>query len=114
MHELSEDEFHRQADQVQDQIEHAMDASGLDLDMEQKEGSLVLMLAEGSRLVIGRQPASREIWLAAPDSTRHFGYHPGEGWLHDSDDGPLALVLAGILQDLTGEEVELELDLDAE
>ncbi|WOD11572.1 iron donor protein CyaY [Pseudomonas sp. NyZ704] len=112
MHELSEDEFNKQADQLQDQIEHAMDASGLDLDMEQREGSLVLMLAEGPRLVIGRQPASREIWLAAPDSTRHFGYRHGEGWLHDCDDEPLASVLSEILEDLTGEEVELELDTE--
>ncbi|MEH6498665.1 MAG: iron donor protein CyaY [Pseudoalteromonas distincta] len=114
MHELSEHEFNKQADQLQDQIEHAMDASGLDLNMEQKEGSLILMLAEGPRLVIGRQPASREIWLAAPGNTLHFGYRPGEGWLHDSDDEPLAAVLGQILEDLTGEEVELELDLDLE
>lgn len=111
MYELSEDEFNKQADQLQDQVEHALDASGLDLDMEHKEGSLVLMLAAGARLVIGRQPASREIWLAAPDSTRHFGYRPGEGWLHDSDEEPLAQVLGEILEDLTGEEVELELDV---
>lgn len=110
MHELSENEFNKQADQLQDQIEHAVDACGLDLEMEQREGSLVLVLAEGPRLVIGRQPASREIWLAAPDGTLHFGYRPGEGWLHDSDEEPLELVLAQILEDLTGEEVELELD----
>ncbi|MFN3581495.1 MAG: iron donor protein CyaY [Pseudomonas sp.] len=110
MHELSEEEFNKQADQLQDQIEHAVDASGLELDMEQREGSLVLMLAAGPRLVIGRQPASREIWLAAPDGTLHFGYQPGEGWLHDSDDEPLAVVLSELLEELTGEEVELELD----
>ncbi len=110
MHELSEDEFNRQADQLQDRIEHALDASGLDLDMDMVGGSLVLILAEGARLVVGRQPASREIWLTAPDATRHFGYYAGEGWLHDSDDEPLDVVLGQILADLTGEELELDLE----
>ncbi|MGH1447808.1 MAG: iron donor protein CyaY [Pseudomonadaceae bacterium] len=110
MQELSEVDFNRQVDLLQDRIEHALDASDLDLDMEVIDGSLVLILAEGPRLVIGRQPASREIWLTAPDATRHFGYFPGEGWLHDSDDEPLEQVLADILADLTGEELELDLE----
>lgn len=110
MHELNEDDFNRQVDLLQDRIEHALDASGLDLDMEMVEGSLVLILADGPRLVIGRQPASREIWLTAPDATRHFGYYPGEGWLHDCDDEPLDVVLGELLADLTGEELELDLE----
>ncbi|GGC92868.1 iron donor protein CyaY [Halopseudomonas salina] len=110
MHELSEEDFNRQVDLLQDRIEYALDASDLDLDMEVIDGSLVLILAEGPRLVVGRQPASREIWLTAPDATRHFGYFPGEGWLHDSDDEPLELVLSQVLNDLTGEELELDLE----
>jgi len=112
MHELTEEQFHTQADVLQDRIEQAMDDSGLDLDMEQVDGSLVLMLAEGPRLVIGRQPASREIWLAAPSGTLHFGFCPQRGWLHDSDDEPLAEVLGQLLEDLTGEELDLDLEAD--
>jgi CyaY protein len=110
MHELNEADFNRQVDLLQDRIEYALDASGLDLDMELVEGSLVLILAEGPRLVVGRQPASREIWLTAPDATRHFGYFPDEGWLHDCDDEPLERVLIQILAELTGEELELDLE----
>lgn len=110
MHELSEEDFNRQVDLLQDRIEHALDASDLDLDLEVIDGSLVLILAEGPRLVVGRQPASREIWLTAPDATRHFGYFPDEGWLHDCDDEPLELVLSQILNELTGEELELDLE----
>ncbi|WP_185268228.1 iron donor protein CyaY [Halopseudomonas xiamenensis] len=110
MSDLTESEFHRQVDLIQDRIEQALDAAELDLDMEQTEGSLVLMLASGPRLVIGRQPASRELWLATPDATLHFGYQQGQGWVHDSDDEALASVLAQVIAELTGDDLELELD----
>src|SRR5690606_35267548 len=64
MQDLSESEFNQQVDLIQDRIEQALDAADLDLEMEQAEGSLILMLAAGPRLVIGRQPASRELWVA--------------------------------------------------
>ncbi|WP_285275705.1 iron donor protein CyaY [Halopseudomonas bauzanensis] len=110
MQELNESEFHRQVDLIQDRIEQALDAADLDLDMEQTEGALVLMLAAGPRLVIGRQPASRELWVATPDGTLHFGYQSAHGWIHDSDGEALGIVLAQVLGDLSGDEVELELD----
>lgn len=110
MQELNESEFHHQVDLIQDRIEQALDAADLDLEMDQTEGSLVLMLAAGPRLVIGRQPASRELWLATPDGTLHFGYQPGHGWIHDSDGESLGVVLAQVLSDLSGDEVELELE----
>ena len=110
MQDLSESEFNRQVDLIQDRIEQALDAADLDLDMEQAEGSLILMLAAGPRLVIGRQPASRELWVAAPDGTLHFGYHSTQGWIYDSDGEPLSTVLEQVLGDLTGDEIELDLD----
>ncbi len=113
MQDMSEAEFHQQVDRIQDLIEHAVDDCDLDLDMEQMEGSLVLMLADGPRLVIGRQPASRELWLATPNSTLHFGYQGDSGWQHDGGEGSLAEVLSAVLEELTGDEVELELDEDA-
>ncbi|GAA6132966.1 iron donor protein CyaY [Halopseudomonas sabulinigri] len=113
MQDMSEAEFHQQVDRIQDLIEHAVDDCDLDLDMEQVEGSLVLMLADGPRLVIGRQPASRELWLATPDATLHFGYQDDSGWQHDGGEGALTQVLSAVLEELTGDEVELELDEDA-
>jgi CyaY protein len=110
MHELSEQDFNREVDRIQDLIEHAVDAQDLDLEMVQIEGSLILRREEGSRLVIGRQPASRELWLAAAGSTLHFGYRPGEGWVHDGDDETLGEVLDRVLSELVGDEVELGLD----
>ncbi|SDS88850.1 iron donor protein CyaY [Halopseudomonas litoralis] len=107
---MSESEFNRQVDLVQDRIEQALDAADLDLDMEHAEGSLILMLAAGPRLVIGRQPASRELWVATPDGTLHFGYQSAQGWIYDSDGEPLSTVLEQVLGDLTGDEIELDLD----
>lgn len=110
MQDLNENEFNHQVDLIQDRIEQALDAADLDLEMEQTEGSLILMLAAGPRLVIGRQPASRELWMATPDGTLHFGYQPTQGWIYDSDGEPLSTVLEQVLGDLTGDEIELNLD----
>lgn len=107
MSELSENEFNHQVDLIQDRIEYALDAAGVDVELEQTGGSLILMLAAGPRLVIGRQPASRELWLAAPDATLHFRYHPEQGWRHDSDDESLASVLGEIIAELIGDELAL-------
>ncbi|HBT57660.1 MAG TPA: iron donor protein CyaY, partial [Pseudomonas sp.] len=60
MQDMSEAAFHQTVDRVQDLIEHALDGGDLDLEMEHIDGSLVLILPEGQRLVVGRQPASRE------------------------------------------------------
>ena len=114
MQDVSEAEFHQQVDHVQDLIEHAVDDCDLDLEMEHMEGSLVLVLADGTRLVVGRQPASRELWLATPNTTLHFGYHGEQGRQHDSGEGSLAEVLSQVLEELTGDEIELELDEVAE
>lgn len=110
MHELSEAEFNLQVDRVQDLIEHAVDACDLDLDMEQVEGSLILRLGDGTRVVIGRQPASRELWVATPGATLHFGYQPDDGWTYDCDGQPLADVLSDVLGELVGDDVELDID----
>lgn len=110
MHELTEQEFNHQVDRIQDLIEHAVDAQDLDLEMSHVEGSLILRREDGPRLVIGRQPASRELWLAAPGSTLHFGYRADEGWVHDGDDETLMEVLDRVLSDLLGEEVQLDIE----
>lgn len=113
MQDMSEATFHQTVDRVQDLIEHALDGGELDLEMEHIDGSLVLMLPEGQRLVVGRQPASRELWLATPDRTLHFNFDAERGWLHDSGEGTLGEVLAEVLEDISGEEVELDIDAES-
>ncbi|QJD60024.1 iron donor protein CyaY [Pseudomonas sp. gcc21] len=110
MNELTEADFNRQVDLIQDKIEHAVDACGLDLEMEHVEGSLILHTADGARVVLGRQPASRELWLAAPGATLHFGFEPDQGWLYDNDDETLGEVLGRVLGNLVGDDVELDID----
>ncbi len=113
MQDMSEASFHQAVDRVQDLIEHALDDGDLDLDMEHIDGSLVLILPEGQRLAIGRQPASRELWLATPERTLHFNFDAEQGWLHDSGEGTLGEVLAAVLEDISGEELELDIDADS-
>ena len=56
---------------------------------------------------------SRELWLATPERTLHFNFDAERGWLHDSGEGTLGEVLASVLEDLSGEELELDIDADS-
>lgn len=109
MYELTEADFNQQVDHVQDLIEHAVDACDLDLEMEHVEGSLIVHMNDGARVIIGRQPASRELWLAAPGATLHFGFDPARGWMSDNGDETLSEVLGRVLGELAGDEIELDI-----
>ncbi|AQZ94052.1 iron donor protein CyaY [Halopseudomonas phragmitis] len=110
MYELSEAEFHREVDRILDRLEHALDDCGLDIDMEQDNGHLQIHLNDGPRLVLGRQPASRELWLATPETTLHFGFEPGQGWQHDGGDESLGELLGRLLSEFSGEDIELQVE----
>ncbi|WVM91412.1 hypothetical protein ULG90_15170 [Halopseudomonas pachastrellae] len=48
-----------------------------------------------------------------PERTLHFNFDAERGWLHDSGEGTLGEVLASVLEDLSGEELELDIDADS-
>ena len=57
-------------------IEEAIDDSGVDIDYENSGGMLTLTCeVNGSQIILSRQPAMREIWLAAQAGGFHFILH---------------------------------------
>ena len=70
---MNENEYNRCADELMLQIEDSIEDSALDIDCENSNGILTLTIeSNGSQIILSRQTASREIWLAARSGGFHF------------------------------------------
>jgi CyaY protein len=83
---MTEAEFTERADAALARIDAALEESGIDADVERKEGGIIeIEFADGSRMVINRHAAAREIWVAARAGGFHFRWD-GAAW-RDTRDG---------------------------
>lgn len=83
---MTDAEFESLADATLSAVERAIDKVGLDVDVQTKgTGVLEVEFADGSKLIINRHSAAREIWVAAKSGGFHFR-HAGEDW-RDTRDG---------------------------
>lgn len=77
---MDEGEYGRLADAVMQRIEEGLDAAGGDLDYELAAGGVLeIACADGSRIVVNRQAAAREIWVAARSGGFHYHWD-GAHW----------------------------------
>lgn len=77
---MDEGEYHRLADAVMQRIEAGLDAAAGDLDYELAAGGVLeITCANGSRIVVNRQAAAREIWVAARAGGFHYRWD-GAHW----------------------------------
>lgn len=88
-------------------IEAALEASASDLDFEIKPGGVIeIEFDNGTKVIVNRHTAAREIWVAA----RSGGYHfrpQGERWLATRDGEELMAALSRCLSEQAGAPVEL-------
>ena len=70
---MTEAKFNQIVDDLMFSIEESIDDSGADLDYENTAGMLTITCeANGSQIILSRQPALGEIWLAARSGGFHF------------------------------------------
>ena len=83
---MTESEFETLAGAALAALESAFEASLPDADVQTKgEGVLEIEFEDGSKMVINRHGAAREIWVAAKSGGFHFRYD-GAQW-RDTRDG---------------------------
>jgi len=83
---MTESEFETLAGAALAALERAFEASAPDVDVQSKgEGLLEIEFDDGSKMVINRHTAAREIWVAAKEGGFHFR-HDGTAW-RDSRNG---------------------------
>jgi CyaY protein len=104
---MDENEFEALAEAELARIEQAFEASGVDADIEAKAGGVLeIEFADGSKMIINRHGAAREIWVAARSGGFHFR-HDGKQWRNTRDDSELYAALSRLVTEQSGETVTL-------
>jgi CyaY protein len=104
---MDEREFAARADEALRRIETALEQSGAEVDVEVKEGGVLeIEYADGSRMIINRHGAAREIWVAARAGGFHFRWD-GSAWRDTRDGAELFAALSKLVSAQSGRSVEL-------
>src|SRR3979409_2630845 len=104
---MDETQFEGLATQALQRIERALDESGIDADFELKEGGVLeLEFENGSKIIVNRHGAAREIWVAARAGGFHFRWD-GSAWRDTRDGSELFAALSKLVSTQGGQAVLL-------
>jgi CyaY protein len=99
---MDERQFEALAGEALRSIERALDQSGIDVDFELKEGGVLeLEFANGSKIIVNRHGAAREIWVAARSGGFHFRWD-GAAWRDTRDGSELFAALSKLVSAQSG------------
>lgn len=74
-------EFHQNIEQVWDSIETQCDEQGADVDFERQGSVLTITFNDRSQIVINKQEAMLELWLASRLGGLHFAWKEND-WVN--------------------------------
>jgi len=104
---MEDKEFNALADGILARIESALEASDADLDFELAAGGVLeIEFADGSKIIVNRHGAAREIWVAARAGGFHFRWD-GVLWRDTRDGAELMEKLSVLASQQAGEAVSL-------
>ena len=104
---MEETEFNTLAETTLAKIEQALDACAADIDYELLPGGVLeLEFGDGSKIIVNRHAAAREIWVAARSGGFHFRHADGR-WLGTRDGAELFEALSRMASEQSGERVVL-------
>jgi CyaY protein len=109
---MNESEFEALAGAALEAIERALesvaDASGVNLDFELKEGGILeIEFDDGSKIIVNRHGAAREIWVAARSGGFHFRWD-GAAWRDTREGSELFAALSRLVSQQGGQSVILK------
>ncbi len=104
---MTDAEFEQLADRTLAAVERALDRSALDIDVQSKgDGVLEIEFSDGSKVIVNRHGAAREIWVAARSGGFHFR-HADDAWRDTRDGTELFAALSKIVSAQSGTAVIL-------
>ena len=106
---MNENEYNRCVDKLMLQIEESIDNSALEIDCENSNGILTLTVeSNGSQMILSRQTASREVWLAARSGGFHFILKESI-WRDTKTNDTLGMILQQAVKSQAGEFIDFSL-----
>lgn len=105
---MDSSEFQRRSSETLAAIEDALDEYGPDFDYETVNDVLTLEFANGSKIIVNKQSAADQIWVAAKSGGFHFDYDADSNlWVLDSTGVELFAELSRLISEQSGETVQL-------
>jgi CyaY protein len=105
---MSDAEFHQRVIDTLRRIEHVVETSGADIDFENAGEILTLDFANGTKIIVNKQGAARQIWVAAKSGGFHYGFDAATGqWRNDQSGAELFAELSRLASEQAGEEVKI-------
>ena len=99
---MTESEFETLADAAIAALESALDANAPELDLQAKgTGVLEIEFPDGSKMVVNRHNAARQIWVAARSGGFHFRYEGGT-WRDTRSGSELFSAIARLVSEQSG------------
>lgn len=109
---MSESTFSSLVDDIFARIEAWVEDAGLDVDFLSAGGMLTIVSeTNGSQVILSRQSAVSEIWVAAKSGGFHFSQRDGDWYCKTGES--LEQLLLRCMQEQFGESPELDLELPA-
>jgi CyaY protein len=105
---MTESEYTRLADETLGRIEHALEAVDDDLDFELAPGGILEVEFEnGSKIIINKQSAAQEIWVAAKRGGHHYRWD-GAAWRDTRSGEELFAALSRFASEQAGSDIRLQ------
>ncbi len=100
--------FDLQAEQTLEAIANALEALEAldDTEIDLIDGVLTLEFEDGGQVILNRQSAANQLWMASPDGPAHFDLVDGE-WKNDKTGEELRIALGRALSRKLGQDVKL-------
>jgi CyaY protein len=105
---MTETEFTRLAEETLNRLEHAIEQADGDFDYELSEGGILqIEFADESVIVVNKQAAAQEIWVAARSGGFHFRWQ-GQSWQDTRSGEELFAALSRYASEQSGQSVVLQ------
>jgi CyaY protein len=105
---MNEAEFHQHVTRVLLRIEQAVEDSGVDIDFENAGDILTLEFSNGSKIIINKQSAANQIWVAARAGGFHYSFDAAKNlWINDQGGEELFAQLSRLVSEQAGVSVSL-------
>jgi CyaY protein len=105
---MNESQFEALAGAALEKIERALEASGVEADFELKAGGILeIEFDDGSKIIVNRHGAAREIWVAARSGGFHFRWD-GSAWRDTREGSELFAALSRLVSQQGGQSVILK------
>ena len=103
---MEDNEYFDLVEEIFNDIEDRVDELPFDLDIDVSGGLLTVTFPDGSSVVLSKQVANQEIWVAAKSGGFHLQAQ-GSGWICDTTEENLTELLNRVFTEQLGAEVAL-------